>query len=102
MRHGRGPGLDMAKQLLSSSLFFKVLGHPKAEWKIHLPSSCSHYQDESVRVRAVETPNRGALEGGKRLQTGSVVGDKEQDPCIHFTIFIPPRNREKQAKQHKE
>lgn len=66
--------------------FLKGLEHLKAEWEMHLPSSCSHYQDESVRVRAVETPNRGALEGRKRLQTGSMVGDKEQDPCIHFTF----------------
>lgn len=71
------------------------MGHLKAEREMHLPSSCSHYQDQSVRVRAVETPTGGALE--KRLQTGSMVGEKEQDPCIHFTIFKPlERGKDKQ------
>ena len=52
-------------------------------------SSCPHYQDEFARGRAVKIPNEGALEGRKRLQTESMVGDKEQDPCTHFTIFTP-------------
>lgn len=75
MRHGGGPSFDLAKSLLSS-LFFEVLGYLKTDWEIHLPSSSLHYQDESVRVRDVETTEvpwreeKGCREYGRRQRTG--------------------------------